>query len=101
MPIMPKVNLKKQLNQLTNKQDEPLKKKWKSLTAAQKKELCLKKISSPFLKQKDLANEYDVSEGMVSDILKEKDRWLSVNTNLYQANLKRDKKTLFLLLKKR
>src|SRR3954451_11806156 len=98
MPIMPKVNSKKQLNQPTNKQDEPLKKKRKSLTAAQKKELCLKKISSPFLKQKDLANEYDVSEGMVSDILKEKDRWLSVDTNLYQANLKRDKKTPFPLV---
>ena len=47
-------------------------KKRKSLTAAQKKEICLKKISTPFLKQKDLAKEYDVSEGMVSDILKEK-----------------------------
>ena len=98
MPIMPKVNSKKQLNQTTNKQDEPLKKKRKSLTAAQKKELCLKKTSSPFLKQKDLANEYDVSEGMVSDILKEKDRWLSVDTNSYQANLKRDKKTPFPLV---
>jgi hypothetical protein len=58
----------------------------------------LKKISSPFLKQKDLANKYDVSEGMVSDILKEKDRWLSVDTNSYQANLKRDKKTPFPLV---
>ena len=97
---MPKINSKKQLNQPTNKQDEPLKKKRKSLTAAQKKELCLKKISSPFLKQKDLANEYDVSEGMVSDILKEKDRWLSVDTNSYQANLKCNKKTSFLLVEK-
>ena len=95
---MPKVNSNKQLNQTTNKQHQPLKKKRKSLTAAQKKELCLKKTSSPFLKQKDLANEYDVSEGMVSDILKEKDRWLSVDTNSYQANLKRDKKTLFPLV---
>ena len=31
---MPKVNSKKQLNQPTNKQNEPLKKKRKSLTAA-------------------------------------------------------------------
>ncbi|CAG8739293.1 17441_t:CDS:2, partial [Rhizophagus irregularis] len=38
--------------------------KCKSLTSAQKKEICLKKISTPFLKQKDLAKEYDVSEGM-------------------------------------
>ena len=35
---------------------------------------------------------------MVSDILKEKDRWLSVNTNSYQANLKRNKKTPFPLI---
>ena len=47
--------------------------KCRSLTAAQKKEICLKKISTPSLKQKDLAKEYNVSEGMVSDILKEKD----------------------------
>jgi hypothetical protein len=58
----------------------------------------LKKVSSPFLKQKDLANEYDVSEGMVSDILKEKDRWLSIDVNSYQANLKREKKTPFPLI---
>ena len=37
-------------------------------------EICSKKISHPFLKQKELANEYDVSEGMISDILKAKDR---------------------------
>ena len=48
--------------------------KRKSLTAAQKKEICIKKTSTPLLKQKELANEYDVSEGMISDILKEKDR---------------------------
>jgi hypothetical protein len=47
--------------------------KRKSLTAAQKKEICLKKEITPYLKQKDLAKEYDVSEGMVSDILKKKD----------------------------
>ncbi|PKY55805.1 hypothetical protein RhiirA4_475539 [Rhizophagus irregularis] len=58
----------------------------KSLTAAQKKEVCLKKIATPFLKQKDLANEYDVSEGMISDILKAKDHWLAVD-NAIQANL--------------
>lgn len=98
---MPKVNVRKQPNEPTEpakKQDNPFKKKRKSLTAAKKKELCLKKITSPFLKQKDLANEYDVSEGMVCDILKEKDRWLSIDVNSYQANLKRVKKTPFPLV---
>lgn len=69
--------------------------KRKSLTAAQKKEICLKKMSTPFLKQKDLASEYDVSEGMICDILREKDRWLAVDNTSYQAGLKREKKIPF------
>ena len=51
-------------------------KKMKVSYCCTKKEICLKKTSFPLLKQKDLASEYEVSEGMVSDILKEKDRWL-------------------------
>ena len=88
--IMPKVkplNPKKQLNEVPKKR--------KSLTAAQKKEVCLKKLSLPSLKNKDLATEYDVSEGMISDILKAKDRWLAVDLNSYQAGLQREKKTPF------
>lgn len=92
---MPKVNPKKQLNEAPKNQDEAPKKKRKSLTAAQKKEVCLKKLSTPFLKQKDLANEYDVSEGMISDILKAKDHWLAVDTDSYQAGLKRERKIPF------
>ncbi|CAB5188838.1 unnamed protein product [Rhizophagus irregularis] len=42
-----------------NKQLNGIPRKRKSLTAAQKKEICLKKISTPFLKQKELANEYE------------------------------------------
>ena len=57
--------------------------KRRSLTAAQKKEICLKKIFTPSLKQKDLAKEYNVSEGMVSDILKEKDRWVAIDNDSY------------------
>ena len=70
--------------------------KCKFLTAAQKKEVCLKKISSPFLKNKDLASEYDVSEGMICDILKAKDRWLAVDLNSYQASLRRERKLPFI-----
>ena len=69
--------------------------KRKSLTAAQKKEICLKKISTPSLKQKELAVEYDVSEGMISDILKEKDRWFAIDSDSYQAGLRREKKIPF------
>ena len=78
---MPKVpTLKKQLKEVSQKR--------KSLTAAQKKEVCQKKSSTPSIKQKELAIEYDVSEGMISDILKEKDRWLAIDINSYQAGLK-------------
>lgn len=85
---MPKVpTLKKQLNEVSRKR--------KSLTAAQKKEVCQKKLSTPSIKQKELATEYDVSEGMISDILKEKDRWLAIDIDSYQAGLKREKKIPF------
>ena len=59
-------NSKKQLNETSRK--------CKSLTAAQKKEICLKKAITPYIKQKELATQYDVSEGMISDILKKRDR---------------------------
>ena len=93
---MPKVNSKKQSNETTKKQDEPLKKKWNFLTVAQKKEICLKKIASSFLKNKDLAKEYIVSEGMISDTLRAKDHWLAIDPESYQAGLKREKKVSFL-----
>lgn len=86
---MPKVN---------NKQNNEVPRKRKSLTAAQKKEICLKKISTPTLKQKELAIEYDVSEGMISDILKTKDRWLAIDPNSYQAGLRREKKLPFIAI---
>jgi len=63
------------MQKVNNKQNNEVPRKRKSLTAAQKKEICLKKISTPSLKQKELAIVYDVSEGMISDILKAKDRW--------------------------
>src|SRR5438046_198621 len=60
-----------------------------------KKEICLKKLSLPSLKNKDLATEYDVSEGMISDILKAKDRWLAVDLNSFQTSLQREKNVPF------
>ena len=57
---MPPVNSKKQYNEASRKR--------KSLTGAQKKEICLKKTTTPFIKQKELATQYYVSEGMISDI---------------------------------
>jgi len=84
---MPPVNSKKQLNETSRKR--------KSLTAAQKKEICLKKAITPYIKQKELATQYDVSEGMISDILKKRDRWLAIDLNSLQADLRREKKVAF------
>ena len=93
MPKIKPINLSKK--QLSN--EAPAPKKRKSLTAAQKKEICLKKKSSP-LKNKDLAKEYDVSDGMICDILKEKDRWLAIDLNSYQASLRRERKLPFITI---
>src|SRR6266498_1484799 len=79
----------------TPKKQPETSKKRKSLTAAQKKEVCLKKLASPFLKNRDLAKEFDVSKGMICDTLKAKERWLAVDFNSHQAGLKREKKVLF------
>ena len=81
------VNSKKQLNETSRK--------CKSLTAAQKKEICLKKAITPYIKQKELAIQYDISEGMISDILKERDRWLAIDLNSLQAGLRHEKKVAF------
>lgn len=95
---MPKANPKKQLNEAPKNQEEVPKNKRRSLTTAQKKEICLKKISTPSLKQIDLSKEYNVSEGMISDILKAKDRWLAIDLDSYQASLRRERKLPFITI---
>ena len=41
-----------------------------SLTLAQKHEICLRKVTKPSIKNKELAVIYNVSEGCISDTLK-------------------------------
>lgn len=62
-----------------------------------------KKNTASLLKNKELAKEYDVSEGMISDILKSKNHWLAIDyDNLIHIKLVCDVKGnyLFLPLKK-
>jgi len=66
-----------------------------SFTGAQKQEVCLKKLQKPTPKNKDLAKEFDVSEGMICDILKEKEKWLALQLESYEASLKRQIKLHF------
>src|SRR6185312_6018498 len=58
-----------------------------SLSAAQKRELCETKKNNPSLNNVELAREYNIGKATVTDILKEKERWLSITTE--QANLKK------------
>ena len=59
------------------------------ITAEQKRELCPMKWKKPQPKNIELAQKYGISAGQVSDILKESDKWLSIDPNSYQTKLKR------------
>src|SRR6185369_10619531 len=64
-------------------------KKRNFITAQQKREICLLKKNKPEPKNVELAARYGISQGQVSDILKDPERWLSTDLNSYQARLKR------------
>ena len=57
-----------------------------SLTGAQKQEVCQKKLQKPAPKNKEIAKEFDVSEGMICDILKESEKWLALKLDSYEAS---------------
>ena len=65
------------------------------ITAVQKRELCILKKSKPEPKNLDLANQFGISAGQVSNILKESEKWLKIDPSSYQANLKRPSITPF------
>lgn len=58
-----------------------------SLSAAQKRELCEKKEKNPNLSNVELALQYHVGKSTITDILKEKRRWLSISES--QENVKK------------
>ena len=60
-------------------------KKKKSLTLAQKKELC-EKWRDQKLSGVQLAAQYGISTRTVSDILKRSEHWLTIDTTLPNAN---------------
>ncbi|CAG8606980.1 16660_t:CDS:2, partial [Cetraspora pellucida] len=47
------------------------------LSAAQKNDICQAKEMNPNIKNIDLANKYQVGKSTITDILKEKERWLA------------------------
>ena len=71
-------------------------KKRKSLSFAEKKELCEWKRDNPLYNQEDLSNKFDISVPQVCRILKEKDKWLSIDvSNKKFSNQKRDRGAKF------
>ncbi|CAB5093256.1 unnamed protein product [Rhizophagus irregularis] len=56
-----------------------------SLTLAQKHEICLKKVTEPSLKNKELAKLFDVSEGCISNTLKNSQKWLEIDPQAPEA----------------
>ncbi|RGB33069.1 hypothetical protein C1646_816310 [Rhizophagus diaphanus] len=69
-------------------------KKKKSLTLAQKKELCEKRRDQK-LSGVQLAAQYGISTSTVSDILKRSEHWLSIDTTLPNANNFREKSSVY------
>ncbi|CAB5334785.1 unnamed protein product [Rhizophagus irregularis] len=69
-------------------------KKKKSLTLAQKKELCEKQKDQK-LSGVQLAAQYGISISTVSDILKRSEHWLSIDTTLPNANNFREKSSVY------
>ena len=69
--------------------------KRKSLTALQKKEICLAKQIAPFPTNQDLANTYDIGKSTVGDILREKEKWLTIDDDSSDANKKKRRNLLY------
>jgi hypothetical protein len=59
------------------------------ITADQKREICLLKKNKPEPKNIDLAKQFNISAGQVSNILREPEKWINIDPNSYQAKLKR------------
>ena len=66
--------------------------KRKALTALQKKDICMKKQKLPAPSNRELADQYEVGASTITDILKEKEKWSTIDINSYEANRKRDRK---------
>src|SRR5436190_1783630 len=51
------------------------------LSAAQKHEICETKENNPNISNVSLAQEYRIGKSTITDILKEKERWLGISKN--------------------
>jgi len=66
-----------------------------TLTQAQKHQLCLDYQKKPQPTQEQLATQYGVKQNTVSDILRNKDKWLLVDLNTEESKKQRERPVQF------
>ena len=69
--------------------------KRKSLTALQKKEICLAKQNTPIPSNAELAIAFDIGKSTVTDILNQKEKWLEVDPESSDANKKKKRSLIY------
>lgn len=69
--------------------------KRKSLTALQKKEICLAKLNTPIPSNSELAIAFDIGKSTVTDILNQKEKWLEVDPESSDANKKKKRSLIY------
>jgi Tc5 transposase-like DNA-binding protein/CENP-B-like protein len=84
--IMPQLQEKRKSTQDTSQI-----KKRVVLTFAQKRQLCLDSQKTPRLTQEELATLYNIKQNTVSDILRQKNKWLNINPDSEAANKQRER----------
>jgi len=77
------------LQSYINKMSQQRTKQRNVISALQKREICILKKSGSKPKNVELAKQFEISEGQVSDILKESEKWLEIDPNSYQARLRK------------
>jgi hypothetical protein len=76
----------KRLKAWPKNSESNIKRKRVCLTVGQKIEICKAKDANPRLKNNKLAARYGVGEATISDILKKKEHFMSIQPNDYAAN---------------
>ena len=77
------------------KSDDSKKRKHASLTVNQRIEICKAKADNPNLKNVELASRYNCGESTISDTLKKKEHYLSMQPGDYTGTLRRERPSKF------
>lgn len=69
--------------------------KRKSLTALQKKEICLAKQKTPIPTNAELAVAFEIGKSTVTEILNQREKWLAIDPESSDANKKKKRSLLY------